>query len=108
MNLLVPDYGCATEWRVPLLVGEIQMESEFLLCVIQQVLDSTLNQNEEEHPPLSATAAQQFERLAKEIAISTPAEIATMHWYMTLPFTHSTLIDLLERRIAVPVKMFNH
>ena len=108
MNLLVPDYGCAAEWRVPLLVGEIQMESQFLLCVIRQVLESALNQDEKEHPPLSVTAAQQFERLAEEIAISTPTEIAAMHWYMTLPFTRSTLIDLLERGIPVPVKMINH
>lgn len=108
MNPLVPDHGCAVGRRVPLLVGEIQMESQFLLCVIRQVLESTLNQNEEEHPPLSATAARQFERLAEEIAISTPTEIAAMHWYMTLPFARTTLIDLLERGIPVPVKMIGH
>lgn len=93
------------EFRPVQIVGELDMEIGPLREIVQYILESALDPDEESHAKMTPLAERNFEQSMEKLG-STEAGEKALEWYFTIPFTRDWMIYLVKRNIPPPFTIF--
>lgn len=93
------------EFRPVQIVGELDMEIGPLREIVQYILESALDPDEESHVTEMTPLAER--NLDQALASTrTESEQMAIRWYFTIPFTRQWMIYLVKRNIPPPFTIF--